>query len=98
MPKITQLLFDCDNTLVLSEDLAFEAVADVINTLLEKNGIPDRYTGPGLLTDFVGQNFRGILKSLQQKYGFKITPEEEEHLVKEEENQVVAKLEAKGQP
>ncbi|KAI5282857.1 hypothetical protein KEM52_003571 [Ascosphaera acerosa] len=98
MAKITELLFDCDNTLVLSESLAFEAVADVINGLLEKNGIADRYTGPGLLTDFVGQNFRGILKSLQQKFGFTVTPEEEEHLVKEEENQVVAKLEAKGEP
>ncbi|KAI5301664.1 hypothetical protein KEM56_001485 [Ascosphaera pollenicola] len=98
MPKITEILFDCDNTLVMSEDLAFEAVADVINNLLKEKNIPDRYTGPGLLTDFVGQNFRGILKSLQAKYGFQITPEQEEHLVKEEENQVVAKLQEKGQP
>lgn len=98
LAQITEILFDCDNTLVMSEDLAFEAVADVINGVLERNKISDRYTGPGLLTDFVGQNFRGILKSLQAKYGFQITPEEEERLVKEEENQVVAKLEEKGQP
>ncbi|KAI5297133.1 hypothetical protein KEM55_005107 [Ascosphaera atra] len=98
MPQITEFLFDCDNTLVLSEELAFEAVADLSNELLEKQGISDRYTGPQLMTEFVGQNFRGVLSSLQKKYGFQLKKEDEEALVKEEENKVVSKLEEKGQP
>ncbi|KAL1991720.1 hypothetical protein VTN49DRAFT_5028 [Thermomyces lanuginosus] len=98
MPKITQLLFDCDNTLVMSEELAFEACADVANEILAKHDITDRYTGEQLIQDFVGQNFRGMMVSLQAKYGFEMTKEEFDHYVKEEENQVIAKLEAKGEP
>ncbi|KAI9676624.1 MAG: hypothetical protein M1829_002941 [Trizodia sp. TS-e1964] len=98
MTKITQLLFDCDNTLVLSEELAFEACAELANQILTKQNIPDRYTGPQLLTDFVGQNFRGMVISLQKKYGFTLTDEELESYVKQEENQVIAVLEKKAQP
>jgi len=98
MPKITHLLFDCDNTLVLSEDLAFEACADVANEILAKQNISVRYTGEQLIQDFVGQNFRGMMVSLQAKYGYEMTQEELEHYVKEEENQVIAKLEAKAVP
>lgn len=98
MGKITTLLFDCDNTLVLSEVLAFEACADLANEILEKHGIPERYTGSQLIVDFVGQNFRGMMVSLQSKFNFVLAPEELEHYVKEEENRVIAKLEAKAQP
>ncbi|KAK6607237.1 haloacid dehalogenase-like hydrolase [Botrytis cinerea] len=42
MAPITTLLFDCDNTLVLSESLAFEACADLANEILEARGISDR--------------------------------------------------------
>jgi hypothetical protein len=38
----------------MSEELAFEACAELANIILEKQGIPDRYTGPGLIVDFVG--------------------------------------------
>ncbi|KAK2761151.1 hypothetical protein FQN54_001672 [Arachnomyces sp. PD_36] len=98
MTKITQILFDCDNTLVLSEELAFEACADIANEILSKRDIPDRYTGEQLIGDFVGQNFRGMMISLQAKFGFEMTKEELESYVKEEENKVIAKLEAKAQP
>ncbi|KAI9756544.1 MAG: hypothetical protein M4579_003803 [Chaenotheca gracillima] len=98
MPKITELLFDCDNTLVLSEELAFEACAELANQLLEKLNIPDRYTGPQLLNDFVGQNFRGMMVSLQKKYEFSLPPEELESYVQAEEGQVIKSLEAKAQP
>lgn len=92
------MLFDCDNTLVLSEELAFEACADVANEILTKQNISVRYTGEQLIQDFVGQNFRGMMISLQAKYGFELTKEELEYYVKEEENQVIAKLEAKAEP
>ncbi|KAA8913389.1 HAD-like domain-containing protein [Sphaerosporella brunnea] len=98
MPKVTHILFDCDNTLVLSEDLAFEACAEVMNRVLEAHGIPNRYTGPQLIKDFVGMNFRGMLRALAKKYNLNITPEEEEKYVKEEEDQVIATLLEKAQP
>lgn len=96
--QIKELLFDCDNTLVLSEELAFEACADLANQILEKQGIADRYTGDQLIVDFVGQNFRGMMVSLQKKYGFELPQEELEYYVKAEEDAVIKKLEAKAQP
>lgn len=98
MGKITHLLFDCDNTLVLSEELAFEACADLANEVLEKNGSADRYTGPKLLVDFVGQNFRGMMVSLMKKYDFELPQDELETYVRREEDEVIKKLEAKAQP
>ncbi|PLB35815.1 HAD family hydrolase [Aspergillus candidus] len=98
MPKITEIFYDCDNTLVLSEELAFEACADLANEILEKHNIPDRYTGDQLIQDFVGQNFRGMMISLQAKYKFELGADELEGYVKKEEDKVIAKLEAKAQP
>ncbi|KAJ5099505.1 hypothetical protein N7532_006506 [Penicillium argentinense] len=96
--QITEIFFDCDNTLVLSEELAFEACADLANEILEANGIPDRYTGDQLIKDFVGQNFRGMMVSLQAKYKFEIEKDALEAYVKKEEDKVIAKLEAKAKP
>jgi len=99
MPKITHILFDCDNTLVLSEELAFEACAEVANSILDKYDIKGvRYTGPGLLADFVGMNFRGMMVALQAKYGFSIPDDDIEHFVKAEEDQVIATLKQKAEP
>ncbi|KAB8075939.1 HAD-like domain-containing protein [Aspergillus leporis] len=98
MPQITEIFFDCDNTLVLSEELAFEACADLTNEILEKRGISDRYTGDQLIQDFVGQNFRGMMISLQAKYNFEMPKEELEEYVKKEEDKVIAKLNDKAQP
>jgi len=95
MPKITTLLFDCDNTLVLSESLAFEACADLANEILTKHGKPDRYTGPQLLSEFVGQNFRGMMVSLQKKYDITLSQDELEAYVSREEDEVIKKLKAK---
>lgn len=98
MLQITDIFFDCDNTLVLSEELAFEACADLANEILEKRGFSDRYTGEQLIQDFVGQNFRGMMISLQAKYKFEMSKEELEYYVKEEENQVIGKLNEKAKP
>jgi HAD superfamily hydrolase (TIGR01509 family) len=98
MTKITQLLFDCDNTLVLSEDLAFEACAEVANQVLEKHNIDKRYTGPQLCNEFVGMNFRGVMGRLQEMYGLELTPDEIEENVLKEEDQVIATLKAKAEP
>ncbi|KAJ6625388.1 HAD-like domain-containing protein [Mycena sp. CBHHK59/15] len=81
MPTIAALLFDCDNTLLANE-------------ILGAHGISDRYTGHGLFTEFVGQNFRGMMTSLQQKYGFAMPPAEFDAYVTREEDQVIGKLRA----
>lgn len=96
MAPIKQLLFDCDNTLVLSEDLAFEVCADLTNDLLERHSIPDRYTGDMLIVDFIGQSFRGMMGALQEKFNFKMTPEEVDYYVRAEQDAVCRILEAKG--
>ena len=96
--QIVELLFDCDNTLVLSEELAFEACAELANEILEKYNIKDRYTGPGLMVDFVGQNFRGVVKGMETKYDFILSDEEREGYVKQEEDRVIATLLKKAQP
>ncbi|PQE06750.1 HAD superfamily hydrolase protein [Rutstroemia sp. NJR-2017a BBW] len=96
--KITTLLFDCDNTLVLSESLAFAACADLANEILSARGISDRYTGPELMHEFVGQNFRGMISALKTKYNYEMSPEELESYVSKEEDRVIAKLEEALQP
>jgi len=98
MPKVKYILLDCDNTLVLSERLAFEACADLTNQLLEKHNIPERYTVNSLLEDFVGQNFRGMLVGLQKKHNFQMTPDELEDYVQRELGEVIKKLNAKAEP
>ncbi|KAF2179346.1 phosphoglycolate phosphatase [Zopfia rhizophila CBS 207.26] len=98
MGKITTILLDCDNTLVLSEDLAFEACAELANEILEKMQIDVRYTGPSLLKDFVGQNFRGMMFSLCKKYNFTLTEAEFDSYVDRELGKVIEVLEKKVQP
>lgn len=91
---INTILFDCDNTLVLSEELAFEGCADLLNEICVAKGVSPlpNFTGPSLITEFVGQNFRGMLLSLQARYGFPLTPEETDAYVLREEDVVIAKL------
>ncbi|TFL04483.1 HAD-like domain-containing protein [Pterulicium gracile] len=98
MTKITHILFDCDNTLVLSEELAFEACADLANIILASQGITDKYTGPQLMGEFIGQNFRGMMNGLQKKYNFQLGDQTFNKYVTQEEDMVIAKLEAKAQP
>jgi beta-phosphoglucomutase-like phosphatase (HAD superfamily) len=98
MPEITALLFDCDNTLVLSEELAFEACSDLINEICEARGLEIRFTGETLIKEFVGQNFRGMLTSLQERYNIEIKPDDMESYVLKEEDAVIAKLRAALKP
>ncbi|KAL9058003.1 MAG: hypothetical protein Q9162_001995 [Coniocarpon cinnabarinum] len=99
MPPIKCLLFDCDNTLVLSESLAFEACADLANEIIAQyapNPKPGKYSGPELQADFVGQNFRGMMVGLQDKYKFTIPSDKFDAYVEQEMHAVIAKLNAKA--
>ena len=90
------MLLDCDNTLCLSERLAFEACADLTNELLEKYGKTERYTVDKLLEEFVGQNFRGMMVNLQKIHGFEMPPEQLEEYVNKELGAVTKKLSEKA--
>lgn len=92
--KITTILFDCDNTLVLSEELAFEGCADLINKICKERDIKIEkpFTGETLIKEFVGQNFRGMLTTLQKQNNFEISPEDLDKYVVQEEDVVIAKL------
>ncbi|KAI0882712.1 HAD-superfamily hydrolase [Annulohypoxylon maeteangense] len=98
MPRAKYILLDCDNTLCLSERLAFEACTDLTNEVLEKWGRPERYTVEQLLEDFVGHNFRGMLNGLQKKHGFTMTDGDVDAYVDRELGAVTAKLSEKCQP
>jgi HAD superfamily hydrolase (TIGR01509 family) len=96
--QIKYILFDCDNTLCLSEKLAFEACSELTNELLEKHGIEARYSVHDLLENFVGQNFRGMMVGLQKKHNFTMSPEELDEYVAKELGAVTLKLSEKCQP
>lgn len=98
MPEIKALLFDCDNTLVLSEELAFEACAELINKICAERGKTLNFTGETLIKEFVGQNFRGMLITLQKQYGIEIKDDDLEKYVLAEEDAVIAKLKQSLRP
>ena len=50
------------------------------------------------MNDFVGQNFRGVVKGMEDKYQFELSDEEREGYVKMEEDRVIATLKKKAQP
>ncbi|KIX96678.1 uncharacterized protein Z520_07397 [Fonsecaea multimorphosa CBS 102226] len=95
---IKYLLFDCDNTLVLSEDIAFDVCSGIVNEILERKGITARYSPEELISQFVGLNFRSIMVVLQQHLGFTLDHEEMRDYIKLEEDRVIENIEAKAQP
>ena len=78
--------------MVLSEELAFEACADLINKICIERGLKISFTGETLIKEFVGQNFRGMLTTLQKEHGIEINAEDMEKYVLMEEDAVIAKL------
>lgn len=94
--QVKYILLDCDNTLVLSERLAFEACTELTNELLEKHDIDARYTVAQLLEDFVGHNFRGMMVGLQKKHNFSMSQEELDDYVNRELGAVTLKLSQKA--
>lgn len=95
---VTHLLFDCDNTLVLSEEIAFDECTRLVNEVLAKHGVAKSYTPAELLSNFVGMNFRGILVALRTQFQFNITDEEIDKLVPTEVERVIARLDKEAIP
>jgi len=96
MGKAKYILLDCDNTLVQSERLAFEACTELSNQVLEKHGIETRYTVEKLLDEFVGHNFRNMLLGMQKAHNFTMSDEELEDYVQRELGEVIKKLSQKA--
>jgi beta-phosphoglucomutase-like phosphatase (HAD superfamily) len=96
MGKAKYIMLDCDNTLVQSERFAFEACADLTNIVMKKYNIDAQYTADSLLEDFVGHNFRGMLKGLQKKHNFEMTEADLESFVGQELDAVTTKLSQKA--
>jgi len=92
MGKAQYIMLDCDNTLVQSERVAFAACADLTNQVMKKHNIDASYTADSLLEDFVGHNFRGMLKGLQKKHNFTMPDEELEDFVQQELGAVTKRL------
>jgi hypothetical protein len=55
-------------------------------------------SGPQLLNEFVGQNFRGMMISLKAKFGYQMGDDELEKYVSLEEDRVIEKLKQSLRP
>ncbi|SCV32825.1 related to HAD superfamily hydrolase [Fusarium fujikuroi] len=98
--KITTLLLDCDNTLVQSECLAFEASADLTNEIFAARKVNLSFTGCYLQREFVGQNFQNMIRAIEAKFNVScnISDEELEHYASMEDDRVISKLMQKLEP
>ncbi|KAJ6263031.1 6-phosphogluconate phosphatase [Drechslerella dactyloides] len=98
--EIATLLFDCDNTLVLSEEIAFDVCAILVNEILDQKcpTATQRFAGPDLQSTFVGQNFAGMLKSLQLEHGFVLTEGEYDSYVARELRLITDELSKRAEP
>lgn len=78
---------------MLSEDVAFEGCAELVNTIMKTMNIPlGPFTGASLQRDYVGQNFRGMLTTVASEHNVAITPEQMDAFVRQEEDIVISKL------
>lgn len=100
MTRIKTILFDCDNTLVLSEPLAFAACSELSNLILDQYAphVTHRYTPPELQREFVGKNFRALIAALEEKHDFTVSPEDVDGWVKRELALTQSKIEAGAVP
>ncbi|ETN45723.1 uncharacterized protein HMPREF1541_09556 [Cyphellophora europaea CBS 101466] len=98
MPPIKTLLFDCDNTLVLSEDIAFIGCSQLANECLRAHGIAKQYTGPEMMSAFVGLSFGKQLLALSELHGFTLEQPEIDAYVARELGVIIANLEQGAEP
>ena len=82
---------------MLSEKLAFEACADLANEIMKSQNKSKRYTGEELIKTYVGQNFRGMMGSLQKDNNFTLPQDKLEEYVGREMDEVIKKILAHGE-
>ena len=98
MPPIKTILFDCDNTLVLSEHLAFLGCSSLANEVLRAHNIPHQYTPAEMMAVFVGLSFRNQLLTLQTLHNFSMTSTEVDSYVDRELATMISNLETGAEP
>lgn len=96
--RVTHIFFDCDNTLVQTEEVACLAAADVINKALADHGIEKTYTIEQLFFDYFGKTCRKMLSEVSDKHGFMLSPSEFKHYVTMEEALVIDLIHKTSKP
>lgn len=96
--KIKQIFFDCDNTLINTEEISFEAAAPVINKVMADQGFGVRYTNEELIDLFFALTARQMITELQKMYDFTLTPSQIAEYTQYEEDIVVELLLARPNP
>jgi beta-phosphoglucomutase-like phosphatase (HAD superfamily) len=86
-------LFDYDNTTGKSEAPAFRACCSLVNEVLADYDVDEQFTPAELLEKFVGKSFRQMILDLSAEHSFKVSGDELERLVLEEEDRVITRLE-----
>lgn len=96
--NITYIFFDCDNTLVQTEEVACLAAADVINQALADHGVDKEYTIEQLLFTYFGKTCRQMLSLIATENGFTLAPSEFKHYVTMEEDLVIDLIHRTSRP
>lgn len=79
--------------------MSFAGCAALVNEMCEGKHLDlPPFTGDTLMRQFVGQNFRGIMKTLQQQYGFTLSHDETESYVRREVDNLVARIHVELEP
>lgn len=93
-----QIFFDCDNTLVSTEDVATEAASAVVNKVLADQNIAIRYDNTELVGEFFGKTAREMVVLLQEMHNFTLSKEQIQEYTVFEEKVVIELLRANPSP
>lgn len=92
LKDVKQIFFDCDNTLVGTEDVAAEAAAIIVKKVFADQNMMDDFDNMELFDGHFGKTARQIVVNLQSVFNFTLTKEEIAAYAKEEEDLVVKLL------
>lgn len=76
LKQVKQIFFDCDNTLVSTEEVASEAAATVVNKVLAEQGIAKQYDNMQLFTLYFGKTARQMIAEMQKEHNFTLSKEQ----------------------
>ena len=76
IPNLKQIFFDCDNTLAMTEDIAFRRTAYLMNEFIDRHQIEERYSREKLVGLFMGLTFKQMMLEIAEYREFEVTDEE----------------------
>lgn len=95
---VKQIFFDCDNTLVSTEEVASEAAATVVNKVLADRNVSRRFENMELFTLYFGKTAREMIVELQKEYHFSLSEEQLAAYTSYEEDLVIELIHANPIP